>query len=161
LYREHPDAGIHGAIDWLLRQSKEGPEDRKLDWGQRKELERIDRELASKASPFPSGPGAKASPVAVAPGAKRWYVKGQGETLVLIPGPVEFLMGSPPSDPDRIEAAGDVPHRRRIPRSYAIASRSVTVAEFERFLKERPDVEHQYAKRYSPEADGPIIGVTW
>jgi tRNA A-37 threonylcarbamoyl transferase component Bud32 len=33
LYREHPDPGLHGTIDWLLRHGKEGPEDRKLDWG--------------------------------------------------------------------------------------------------------------------------------
>src|SRR5262249_39348929 len=59
MYCEHPDAGIHGAIDWLLRHGKEGPVDRPLDWGQRKELERIDRELATKASPVAS----KASPV--------------------------------------------------------------------------------------------------
>src|SRR5207237_8227906 len=119
------------------------------DGGQRKELERIDRERATKASPVPLGPG-----------GKRWYVNGQGQTMVLIPGPVEFRMGSPPSDPDRIEGS-DVLHRRRIPRSYAIASRSVTVAEFQRFLKERPGVEHSYTKRYSPEADGPIIAGKW
>jgi formylglycine-generating enzyme required for sulfatase activity len=35
------------------------------------------------------------------------------------------------------------------------------VAEFQRFLKDRPDVEHRYMKRYSPEAAGPIISVTW
>ncbi|MBI1913292.1 MAG: SUMF1/EgtB/PvdO family nonheme iron enzyme [Planctomycetes bacterium] len=149
MYRGHLDPGIHGAIDWLLRHGKEGPDDRKLNWGQRQELERIDRALANKASPVPSGPG-----------SKRWYVNGQGQTLVLVPGPVEFGMGSPPSDPDRIEGI-DVLHRRRIPRSYALASRSVTVAEFERFLKDRPDVAHSYLKRYRPEADGPIISVTW
>src|SRR5262249_55450202 len=151
MYREHPDPGIHGAIDWLLRHSKEGPDDRKLDWGRRKELERIDRALATKASPVLTGPG-----------AKRWYVNGQGQTMVLVPGPIEFRMGSPPSDPDRMERH-EAPHRRRIPRNYAIASRSVTVAEFQRFLKERPDVEVPLSevKRYSPEAEGPIIDVTW
>ncbi len=148
MYREHPDPGMHGAIDWLLRHGKEGPVDRSLDWGQRKELERIDRALATKASLVPSGPG-----------GKRWYVNGQGQTLVLVPGPVEFRMGSPPSDPERFE--NEVLHRRRIPRSYALASRSVTVAEFQRFLKDRPDVEHSFAKRYSPEADGPILAVNW
>jgi formylglycine-generating enzyme required for sulfatase activity len=71
-------------------------------------------------------------------------------------------MGSPPSDPDRVERA-EALHRRRIPRSYAIASRSVTVAEFQRFLKERPDVQVASAglQHYSPESDGPILGVTW
>jgi formylglycine-generating enzyme required for sulfatase activity len=35
------------------------------------------------------------------------------------------------------------------------------VEEFQRFLKERPDVRHLYTKRYSPVPDGPIIAVTW
>jgi hypothetical protein len=52
-YRDDPDAGIHGAIDWLLRHGKEGPLDRPLDWTQAKELERIDKELSGK-------PGAQA-----------------------------------------------------------------------------------------------------
>jgi hypothetical protein len=29
-YRDDPDAGVHGAIDWLLRHDMEGPEKRKL-----------------------------------------------------------------------------------------------------------------------------------
>ena len=28
----------------------------------------------------------------------QWYVNGQGQTMVVIPGPVEFLMGSPPTE---------------------------------------------------------------
>jgi serine/threonine protein kinase/formylglycine-generating enzyme required for sulfatase activity len=148
MYREHPDPGIHGAIDWLLRHGKEGPVARPLDWEQGKELERIDRELATRASP-----------VLLRPGAKRWHVNGQGQTMVLIPGPVEFLMGSPQSDPEHFE--NEVLHRRRIPRSYALVNRSVTVAEFQRFLKDRPDVVHSFAKRYSPKPDGPIIAVNW
>ena len=37
LYREHPDSGLHGAIDWLLRQK----------WAKSKKLAAIDAELAS------------------------------------------------------------------------------------------------------------------
>ncbi len=60
-YREDPDAGIHGAIDWLLRHGKEGPVNRPLDWGCAKQLERIDKELAGKpphAPPLRFGEGA-------------------------------------------------------------------------------------------------------
>ena len=35
-------------------------------------------------------------------GDRRWYVNGQGQTFAVIEGPVEFLMGSPPTEPDRI-----------------------------------------------------------
>ena len=35
-------------------------------------------------------------------GDRRWYVNSQGQTLAVIEGPVEFPMGSPPTEPDRI-----------------------------------------------------------
>src|SRR5207302_9914000 len=56
------------------------------------------------------------------------------------------------------------PAQRRISRNFAIASKPVTVAQWQRFLKERPEVPRspsQDLKRYSPEANGPIIGVSW
>ena len=31
----------------------------------------------------------------------QWYVNGQGQTMVVIPGPVEFVMGSPPTEAGR------------------------------------------------------------
>src|SRR5262249_25125485 len=129
------------------------------DWGQAKVLQQIDEEQKRRDRETARGGRPSAE-------GRRWYVNGQGQTMVLIPGPVEFRMGSPPSDPDWNDGS-DVLHCRRIPRSYAIASRSVRVAEFQRFLKDRqrflkdrPDVAH-FLKRYSPEADGPIISVTW
>jgi formylglycine-generating enzyme required for sulfatase activity len=80
--------------------------------------------------------------------------------MVLVRGPVEFRMGSPLWEADR-DALTERPHVRRIPRSYAIAATSVTVAQFKRFLKEVPDVGHSYVERYSPEAVCPIVSVTW
>jgi formylglycine-generating enzyme required for sulfatase activity len=142
-YRDDPDPGIHGAIDWLLRQGTEGPVDRPLDWGQADALSKIDDELKRR------DPDA----------TRRWYVNGQGQTMTLIPGPVEFLMGSPGTDPDR--HTNEALHLRRIPRSFAISSKPVTVRQWQQFMKERPDVRHNYTKRYSPEPDGPIISVTW
>ena len=37
------------------------------------------------------------------PAPRRWYVNGQGQTMVLLPGPVEFLMGSPAHEPGRLD----------------------------------------------------------
>ena len=37
-------------------------------------------------------------------GDRRWFVNSQGQTFALIDGPVEFRMGSPPTEPDRIAA---------------------------------------------------------
>jgi formylglycine-generating enzyme required for sulfatase activity len=146
-YRDDPDPGMHGALDWLLRHAKEGEADRPLDWGQSQELERIDAQLASGA------PSARAAPTPT------WWVNSQGMTFTILPGPVEFRMGSPPCEPGRRE--DERPHQRRIDRSYALATKPVTVAQWQRFLAERPDVKHSYLKQYSPVPEGPIVGVTW
>jgi formylglycine-generating enzyme required for sulfatase activity len=142
-YENDPDPGVHGAIDWLLRHGKEGPEKRPLDWGRANEVERIDEKLRRR------DPDAK----------RRWYVNQQGQTMVLIPGPVEFRMGSPQDEDGRVDP--ETLHRRRIERSYAIASKAVTVEEFQRFLKDRPDVVRPTTKVYAPEPECPIIGVSW
>ena len=67
------------------------------------------------------------------PGDRRWFVNGQGQTYAVIEGPVEVRMGSPPSEPDHGE--DEIPHRRVIPRRFAIAAKEVTVEQFQRFLK--------------------------
>jgi formylglycine-generating enzyme required for sulfatase activity len=68
-------------------------------------------------------------------------------------------MGSPPSEAERHD--DEKPHRRIIPRSFAVGTKPVTVEQFGRFLRDRPKVRHSFPKRYSPEANGPIVRVTW
>jgi formylglycine-generating enzyme required for sulfatase activity len=148
-YRDDPDAGVHGAIDWLLRHGKEGPARRPLDWGQRKELERIDAGLA-KASRKRERPGK---------GTGNWFVNGWGQTYSIVRGPVTFRMGSLPWEPGRYR--DERSHVRTIERSFALATKPVTVAQWQEFLKERPDLRYNYSKRYSPEPGGPIVSVTW
>jgi hypothetical protein len=90
-YRDDRDPGVHGPIGWLLRHRQEGPARRLLDWGMAKELEAIDRELAGKPPrQKPAGQEKRACD------GSGWYVNGQGQTMVLIEGPVEFRMSSPP-----------------------------------------------------------------
>jgi formylglycine-generating enzyme required for sulfatase activity len=143
-YRDDPDPGIHGAIDWLLRHPVEGPVTRPLDWGRRKDLEAIDRALARRDPD----------------GRRGWYVNGQGQTSSLIQGPVEFRMGAPNTETGRF-GANDRPHLRRIGRSYALGTKPVTLAQWRRFLKERPDVRRVSTEQYSPDPEGPVIAVSW
>jgi formylglycine-generating enzyme required for sulfatase activity len=82
-----------------------------------------------------------------------------GMTMVEIDGPLEFSMGAPPDDPDR--ESEEVYHRRQIPRRFAIATREVTVADFQRFAREKRGRPHQYNSRFSPHADGPQNSVSW
>jgi formylglycine-generating enzyme required for sulfatase activity len=143
-YRSDPDAGVHGAIDWLLRQGREGPVPRKMDWGQEAALAAIDRESAG--TPPAAGQG--------------WLVTKSGLTMTAVPGPVDFWMGSPPGEPGRSE--DETRHRRRIVRGFAVATKPVTVALYKEFLRSSPpDVPTNYAEGYSPDEECPVNGVDW
>jgi formylglycine-generating enzyme required for sulfatase activity len=141
-YRDEADAGLHGAIDWLLRHAKEGQDDRPLNWGQGKALQQIDEELAGQRR-----------------ADRGWYVNGQGQTFTVLEGDKPFLMGSPEEEAGR--TINEKLHWRRIGRRYAIATKPVTVAEWGRFLQAHPEVKHSSTKQPSPVGDGPVIGVTW
>jgi serine/threonine protein kinase/formylglycine-generating enzyme required for sulfatase activity len=125
LYRDDPDPGVHGAAEWLLRQ-----------WNQQAQLRQIDRQLTTGKLE----------------GGRQWYVTkpsdtGQSHTMVVIPGPVEFLMGSPETETDRdaIRSVGEAQRWTRIGRSFAIANKEVTVEQFQQFLEDNPGVRHVYA----------------
>jgi formylglycine-generating enzyme required for sulfatase activity len=66
--------------------------------------------------------------------------------MVVIPGPVEFLMGE-----DILTS-----HKEHIGYSYALAAKEVTVEQFLRFAR-----DHDYDKKYGRTPDSPINGVTW
>jgi formylglycine-generating enzyme required for sulfatase activity len=134
LYHEDPDAGIHGAAEWTLRR-----------WGQQERLTAADADLSRLADR----------------GRRRWYVNGLGQTFVLIEGPVEFRMGSPPDDPDRF--ANETPHQQPIPRRFAIATKEVTLAHFREFSRKYPQYTPSDSdiQQYGLEPDCPSLGVSW
>ena len=74
----------------------------------------------------------------------QWYVNGQGQTMVVIPGPLEFVMGSPPTEVFR--QGNEVQHKKRISRTYAIASKPVTVQQYRQFNKGYRFVDTQRAR---------------
>jgi formylglycine-generating enzyme required for sulfatase activity len=158
LYRDNPDAGLHSAIDWLLRQK----------WGAAKEITAIDAELATAASRLVLARSlagtAQIRPVAVmvgpllpAPqvGKKDWYVTSEGHTCAVVRGPVEFTLGSPLTEPDRVER-NEPPHRKRLSRSFAIGTKEVTNEQYLRFR-----ADQMSEKRYSPDPDSPMVSVNW
>jgi eukaryotic-like serine/threonine-protein kinase len=121
LYREHPDPGIHGAAEWLLRQ-----------WQQQDQLKEAEQQwLGDEQKPKREQRLAAVTQVlAKVQGARtpQWYVTGQGQTMVVIPGPVQFLMGSPTTEAGREdgpEGKLELQHKRRIGRSFAIAAKTV------------------------------------
>ncbi len=98
----------------------------------------------------------KASRAASAPGIPpQWYVNGQGQTMVVIPGPVEFVMGSPTTEAGR--GPNENQHQRRIGRTFALAVKSVTLAEYQRF----DPAYGTETKQWSPTGDCPVLGISW
>jgi formylglycine-generating enzyme required for sulfatase activity len=132
LYANDPDPGIHGAVAWTTRQ-----------WGRQASLECIDREFAT------------GSPV----GNRRWFVNRGGCTLVIIPPPGEFVIGSPPTELGREggpEGGVEMQRHVRIDHAFAVMIHQVTVTEVLEFRK-----DFFYRKYFSPESGCPINNITW
>ena len=76
LYRNDPDPGTHGAADWLLRQ-----------WQNENQIQGIDKDLGKLPLPtLKVNQGAAPSQE----NNRGWYVNSQGQTMVVVRGPVEF-----------------------------------------------------------------------
>jgi formylglycine-generating enzyme required for sulfatase activity/tRNA A-37 threonylcarbamoyl transferase component Bud32 len=173
-YREDPDAGVHAAIDWLLRHDKEGPQPRKCDWADRRWREERKGREGRKKSAEPDPPGAidrslwdtarprlqkkvfpreeKEPPPEYLKGA-RWYVNRQGQTMVLFQSPSRVIVSEPRGD--------DAWHAPPANYSFALASKKVTVAEFGRFLRDHPEFDSYNRLLRGDDEDCPIVGVTW
>jgi serine/threonine protein kinase/formylglycine-generating enzyme required for sulfatase activity len=76
---------------------------------------------------------------------RQWYVNRQGQTMVVVANAGKFWMGE-----------GKERHRKAIGRSFAIASKEVTVAQFLKFQK-----GHAFDKGFSPSGDCPVNVVSW
>jgi formylglycine-generating enzyme required for sulfatase activity len=136
LYRSDPDPGVHGATDWLLRQ-----------WRNENQLKEIDREL--RKLPLPALEAEQRAGTAQE-NNRGWYVNSQGQTMVIVRCPVEFEMGE-----------GVDLHRVRVGRSFAIATKAITVEQFQRFLQENPRVRVENYGNFSPEPTCPMNSVSW
>jgi len=151
-YRDEPDAGLHGAAEWLLREWERGDDLKKIDreWAENQRLreekaEQVRKGLAEKRRR----------------GEGRWYVNSQGQTMVVVPGPVEFLMGSPLAEAGREggpEGKVEQQVRKRIDRSFAVAAQEVTVGQFKQCPRFK---DYEYNKQHSPTMDCPVNLVTW
>ncbi len=131
LYENDRDAGVHSAAELALKR-----------WGHPLHLKDEGNRAPKEADAS----------------LRRWYVNPEGQTLVLIDGPVVFDMGAPLADPEREDE--EVRHRREIPRRYYVLSKEVTVAEFQKYSQAKFGRPHVYTARYTTDR-GPQIGVTW
>jgi formylglycine-generating enzyme required for sulfatase activity len=136
LYRHDPDPGIHGAADWVLRQ-----------WGHEKDLQAIDKELAKlPLSTKMAGPGEAASQES----DRLWYVNSLFQTMTVVRGPVEFIVGQ-----------GKFRHSESIDHGFAIAAEEVTVNQYREFIKETSGSDIKYNEKTSPVSTCPMNSVSW
>jgi eukaryotic-like serine/threonine-protein kinase len=101
-------------------------------WQASDELKAIDKELATGK----------------VEGKRQWYMNRQGQTMMLVSRPDEFWMGGTQRGK----------HRRKIWRSFALASKNVTVEQFRSIMKRDPSVQFQ---KYAPKPEWPVINVSW
>jgi formylglycine-generating enzyme required for sulfatase activity len=145
-YLHDPDPGIHAATQWLL-----------LAWGQQAWLEQVRSEKAAetewrrqKLTKIRQSLGKDDQPKSPA-----WYINSQGQTMIVIPGPQEFQMGSPWTEPDRVPFQ-EIRHPKRIPRSFAVSATPVTVKQYQRSVVDKDGLD--------PAADGgdiPVTDIDW
>jgi hypothetical protein len=150
VYHDDPDGGIHASAAWLLGQWGRRAQLREMEqrWAQdnlkrEARLDQIKQELARGKDR----------------GGSRWYVNCQGQTMMIVPGPAEFVMGSPRAEADREGGAAghmETQRRVRIGRSFALAAHEVTVEQFLRFRE-----DHLYDQMYARTEDCPMNNVTW
>ena len=132
-FSDDVDPGVHGAIEWAMKQMNRSDE-----------LAEIRKEYA----------------LGTVVGERGWYVTKQDDHTFVVVQPQEFSMGSPINEADRdggTESDDEDRHRRRITKSYAIAAKEVTVAQFLSFDPEY----NSYNAQDSPTPDSPITLVGW
>ena len=143
IYETADDPGLRAAAEWLLRQ---GQQDLFLTISQQRSAGKEQREKrVAKIAQSLKTAGEK---------SRQWFVNSQGQTMVVIPGPVEFTMGSPASETGRFD---DEPqHKVRIGRTFAIGSKPVTVEEYRRY-----NPKYEFTERFAPNPTCPAINISW
>jgi serine/threonine protein kinase/formylglycine-generating enzyme required for sulfatase activity/energy-coupling factor transporter ATP-binding protein EcfA2 len=154
VYRTAPDPGLRGASEWLLRHWGHDPWLRQIDAEWAGDEDRRTKRLANIEAEFARRLKQPTAP----PARPQWVVNSQGQTLVVV-GPTEFEMGTPSAETGREGGADgrrEAPHKKRIGRAFAIATKEVTVADF---LKFRPN--HPYNAQFAVEPGCPMNSISW
>jgi hypothetical protein len=103
IYRTDADPGLHAAAEWLLQTWKQEAWLREINEKWAKDKDQREKRLQA-IQQLRTQDKEKTSP--------QWYVNGQGQTMVVIPGPVDFLMGSPETEEGR--GPNELQHEQRI-----------------------------------------------
>ena len=144
------DAGFHAAVEWLLRNwtlndaqwaQDQWLKQRNENWANDKERSKQEQKAIRAASQPGAGP--------------RWYVNGQGQTMVVVPRPGKFTMGAPRDEVGT--EANEQQHPMTIDRTYAVSAKLVTIKQFQQF-----DPHYLPASaKFAEDADQPAVSVDW
>jgi formylglycine-generating enzyme required for sulfatase activity/class 3 adenylate cyclase len=142
LYKEDPDPGLHSTSEWMLRMWHEDEWLREVNetW-RRGSGERFDAVVAPLAR-------------AAIGRLPQWFVNGTGQTMVVIPGPIDFVMGSPLDDDS--SNFSDPVHAKRIGRTYAVSNKPVTVEQYREF-----DPSYELPARFTRLPNLPAVRISW
>ncbi len=138
IYKFDPDAGLHAAAEWLLIQWKEDQSIQIM----KDQLSVNEQQLRSQ----------------MLKDERQWYINKQGQTFVILNAD-EFQMGSPLSESDRV--SNETPHRQRIGRKLAIASKELTKGEYRRFLEANSNAVRIDIEQFSKTNDSPQVDLSW
>jgi eukaryotic-like serine/threonine-protein kinase len=128
LYLGDPHPGVHSAAELLLRR-----------WGGPDFMGPCDLALRKQAPPS---------------GDLRWELGPNGHTLVVLPAPLQFRMGAPRHEKDHYH--DPIVHYRKIERSIAVATKEVTVEQFQSF-----NSGHRNEPRYGDDPERAAIHISW
>ena len=131
LHASDPDAGIHGASEWVLRH-----------WDQSPAISAQGFRIVG--SPQPNA---------------QWFAVQEGHTLAVIDGRASATIGSPSSEDRR--SVAEKSHSITIGRKFALATKEVTVGQFRRFTQATGLKMPPFTRKHSPEDSGPVIMTTW
>jgi len=145
MYRTASDPGIHASAEWLLRTWKEEVWLKQTNDGWMKEKEQREKRLDGIKEIL--GKEKEKTP-------PQWYFNGQGQTMVVIPGPVEFIMGSPSTEANRRDQEDQI--KKRIARTFAVTAKSVTVEQYRQYNK-----MYTFKGLFPPAPDCPAVNVSW
>jgi formylglycine-generating enzyme required for sulfatase activity len=143
VYENGPDAGLHGAVEWLLRKWKQ---DKRLEAA----VERLKSDEKQLQARKPNDP-------------RQWYVNTQLQTFAIVDARQgEFVMGSTPeSDPGRADT--ESAHRWHIGRRFAISTHEVTKGQFDEMQRKYPDdiIHETSVMKWIKTEDSPEVMMSW
>lgn len=128
-FSNDPHPAVHSAAEWALR-----------DWDSDNRLE----DLKSKS--------ATSQPV----DGRDWYVTSQGQTMVLLKGPVDVKVGSPEDEAGR-DGSDEMQVVRHIDRSTWLSTTEVTDEQFLEFFDDFRHKDNDYTT--SPQC--PAVAMNW